>query len=65
MSTFGEELRSLRDLLAEQGIEVTFERLAIILDEAGESEEHDCVQCRSALLGLCYGCLVTRIQEDL
>lgn len=53
-------------MLAERGVEVTLDRLVAILEESMNSEEErECRQCGNAFMGMCYACLVLKIQEDL
>ena len=67
MSDCIDDLKALRILLAEQGTEVTLERLLDVLEtalnEREESEEIQCFDCQTADLGLCYKCLEKRVRE--
>ena len=71
MSDFYRELKELRLLLAENGVEVTLERLLQVLEDAlndretGKEPEEFCPQCQVSNLGLCADCLIKILQEDL
>lgn len=65
MSEFGDEIKALRILIAEQGIEVTLERLLEILEKALDTRsERDCVECLRADLGLCFECLKKLVTDS-
>ena len=67
MSEFIDDLKALRILLAEQGTEVTLERLLevleIALNDREKGEEIKCFDCQTADLGLCYKCLERMAKE--
>jgi hypothetical protein len=71
MSGFYDELKELRTFLAENGVEVTLERLLEVLEdalnerEAGQKPERFCPLCQTSNLGLCADCLKDMLQEDL
>lgn len=64
MSEFGDEVKALRIMLAEQGIEVNLEILLDFLEEAMQSrDERECFRCKEAEFGICFSCLKEKIQE--
>ena len=64
MSEFGDEVKAIRIMLAEQGVEVNLEILLDVLEGAVQSrEERECFRCKEAEFGLCFPCLKEKIQE--
>jgi hypothetical protein len=67
MSEFSDDLKAIRILLAEQGIEVTLEKLLDVLEKAlndrKKDEEIECFDCQVAEIGLCFSCLKRKVQE--
>ena len=64
MSEFSDDIKALRILLAEKGVEVTLERLVEVLHDALErDEQRDCQSCAISDLGLCVDCLIDLVKE--
>lgn len=65
MSQFGDDIKALRILLAEQGIEVTLDRLLDVLEKnLNTYEDRGCYQCQTADFGLCFQCLLKLVKEE-
>lgn len=64
MSEFSDDIKALRILLAEQGVEVTLERLLEVLESSLSIRvDRDCGNCLSSELGLCIDCLIDLVKE--
>jgi hypothetical protein len=63
MSELGKEIKALRIVLAEQGVEVTLERLVEVLEKALKGPERACARCMRSPLGLCVDCLMRLVKE--
>jgi hypothetical protein len=58
MSEFGDDVRALRQQLAEAGLEITIDDLLEVLEESlAHQVNRACVTCFSSAFGLCFPCL--------
>lgn len=63
-SEFYSEIKAIRVLLAESGLEITIEDLLDVLEKAlDDKAERACPFCDSSMIGLCFSCLKEMVRN--